>query len=129
MATIELTAQNFSEIIEKNYTVLIDFWASWCGPCKSFAPTFEAASDDNPDMVFAKVNTEEQRELASVFGIRSIPTLIVFRGQVGVFQQAGALPRQALDSLVEQVRELDVDEVRAKAKAAQDAEGDPAAEA
>jgi thioredoxin 1 len=129
MATIELTAQNFSEIIEKNDTVLIDFWASWCGPCKSFAPTFEAASDDNPDMVFAKVNTEEQRELASVFGIRSIPTLIVFRGQVGVFQQAGALPRQALDSLVEQVRELDVDEVRAKAKAAQDAEGDPAAEA
>ncbi len=129
MATIELTAQNFSEIIEKNDTVLIDFWASWCGPCKSFAPTFEAASDDNPDMVFAKVNTEEQRELASVFGIRSIPTLIVFRGQVGVFQQAGALPRQALDSLVEQVRELDVDEVRAKAKAAQDAEGDPEAQA
>jgi thioredoxin 1 len=115
MATIDLTAQNFSEIIEGNDTVVIDFWASWCGPCKAFAPTFEAASGDNPDVVFAKVNTEEQRELAGVFGIRSIPTLIVFRDQIGVFKQAGALPRAALDNVLEQVAGLDMDDVRKKA--------------
>jgi thioredoxin 1 len=91
------------------------FWASWCGPCKAFAPTFEAASGDNPDVVFAKVNTEEQRELAGVFGIRSIPTLIVFRDQIGVFKQAGALPRAALDNVLEQVAGLDMDDVRKKA--------------
>lgn len=115
MATIELTAQNFSEIIENNETVIIDFWASWCGPCVGFAPTFEAASEDNPDVVFAKVNTEEQRELAGVFGIRSIPTLIVFRDQIGVFKQAGALPRAALDNVLEQVAGLDMDDVRKQA--------------
>lgn len=122
MATIELTSQNFSEIIENNDTVIIDFWASWCGPCVGFAPTFEAASEDNPDVVFAKVNTEEQRELAGVFGIRSIPTLIVFREQIGVFKQAGALPRAALDSVLEQVAGLDMADVRAQA-AAQQAQG------
>ena len=121
MATIDLTAQNFSEIIEGNHTVVIDFWASWCGPCKAFAPTFEAAAGDNPDVVFAKVNTEEQRELAGVFGIRSIPTLIVFRDQIGVFKQAGALPRAALDNVLEQVAGLDMDDVRKQAAAQQDA--------
>ena len=115
MATIDLTAENFSEIIEGNDTVVIDFWASWCGPCKAFAPTFEAAAGDNPDVVFAKVNTEQQRELAGVFGIRSIPTLIVFRDQIGVFKQAGALPRAALDNVLEQVAGLDMDDVRKKA--------------
>ena len=119
MATIELTKENFSSIIEGNDTVVIDFWASWCGPCRAFAPTFEAASEDNPDVVFAKVNTEEQRELAGVFGIRSIPTLIIFREQIGVFNQAGALPRAALDNVLEQVQGLDMVEVRQQAEAQQ----------
>lgn len=119
MATIELTKENFSSIIEGNDTVVIDFWASWCGPCRAFAPTFEAASEDNPDVVFAKVNTEEQRELAGVFGIRSIPTLIIFREQIGVFNQAGALPRAALDNVLEQVQGLDMVEVRKQAEAQQ----------
>ena len=122
MATVELTKENFSSIIESNDTVVIDFWASWCGPCRAFAPTFEAASEDNPGMVFAKVNTEEQRELAGVFGIRSIPTLIIFREQIGVFKQAGALPRPALDNVLEQVSALDMEDVRKQAEA-QQAEG------
>ena len=123
MATIELTKENFSSIIEGNDTVVIDFWASWCGPCRAFAPTFEAASEDNPDVVFAKVNTEEQRELAGVFGIRSIPTLIIFREQIGVFNQAGALPRAALDNVLEQVQGLDMVEVRKQAEAQQQQQG------
>ena len=123
MATIELTKENFSSIIEGNDTVVIDFWASWCGPCRAFAPTFEAASEDNPGVVFAKVNTEEQRELAGVFGIRSIPTLIIFREQIGVFNQAGALPRAALDNVLEQVQGLDMVEVRKQAEAQQQQQG------
>ena len=120
MATIELTSQNFSEIIENNDTVIIDFWASWCGPCVGFAPTFEAASEDNPDVVFAKVNTEEERELAGYFSIRSIPTVMAIREQVGVFHQAGALPRAALDEIIEKVEELDMDEVRSQIAASQE---------
>jgi len=113
MATIELTNENFQETINNSAIVLIDFWASWCGPCKSFGPVFEAASEKNPDMVFAKVNTEEQMELAAHFQVRSIPMLAIFKEQILVFAQPGALPASAVDQLIEQVRELDMDKVRA----------------
>lgn len=112
MATIELTTDNFKETIDGNDIVIIDFWASWCAPCRSFAPTFEAASEKHPDIAFAKVNTEEQQELAAAFNIRSIPTLMVFREQVILYAEAGALPPAALEQMVEQVRALDMDEVR-----------------
>ncbi len=114
MATVELTQSNFNDVIANNDIVIIDFWASWCGPCKRFAPTFEEASEANEDIVFAKVNTEEQRELAGYFQIRSIPTLIVFREQIGIFQQAGALPPHAFTDLITQVRGVDMDDVRKK---------------
>lgn len=125
MATVEMTAQNFEEIVTSNDVVFIDFWASWCGPCRSFAPTFEKASEDHPDAVFAKVNTEEQQELAAHFNVRSIPMLVAFREQIGVFGQPGAMPPQAFNSLVEQVKGLDMEKVReqlAAAKAAESAE-------
>src|SRR5262245_4037144 len=107
MATIELTKENFAEVIGKNNTVIIDFWAPWCGPCRMFAPTFETVSEANPDIVFAKINTEEQQELGASFNIRSIPTLMVFREQVIVFSQAGALPKSGLEQVVQKTRELD----------------------
>jgi thioredoxin len=113
MATIELTRDNFQNTINENDIVLIDFWASWCGPCQSFAPVFEAASEKNPDMVFAKVNTEEQMELAASFQVRSIPMLAIFREQILIFAQPGALPASALDQLIEQAKGLDMDKVRA----------------
>lgn len=114
MATLELTAENFKQTIGDNATVIIDFWAAWCAPCRSFAPTFEAASEKHPDVVFAKVNTEEQQELAGAFNIRSIPTLMVFRDQIILYAEAGALPPAAFDQLVDQVKALDMDEVRAE---------------
>lgn len=114
MATIELTKDNFEQTIEGNDFVIVDFWASWCGPCKRFAPTFEAVSDDHPNIVFAKVNTEEQQELAAWFQIRSIPTLMIFRDQIAIFSQPGALPESAFRSLVEQASQVDMDDVRAK---------------
>ncbi len=114
MATIELTKDNFEEVVNGNGIVFIDFWASWCGPCKAFGPVFEAASEQHPDAVFAKVNTEEQQELAQSFGIRSIPTLMVFREQIGVFAQPGALPAPVLDDVITQVKALDMDDVRKK---------------
>jgi len=113
MATITLTADNFKETISGNDIVIVDFWASWCAPCRSFAPTFEAASEKHPDIAFAKVNTEEEREMSAGFNIRSIPTLMVFREQVILYAEAGALPAAALDQLIEQVKSLDMEKVRA----------------
>lgn len=112
MATTEITKDNLENLIENSNILLIDFWAEWCGPCKMFGPTFEAASENNDDVVFAKCDTEAQQEVAGQFGIRSIPTLAVFKEGVMIFQQPGALPPAALDELVEKVKELDMDEVR-----------------
>jgi len=117
------TAENLEELITGNDILLIDFWAPWCGPCQSFAPLYEQAAEANPDVAFAKVNTEEEQALAGHFQIRSIPTLMVFREQILLFNQAGALPRQALDELIGKVKALDMDEVRQEiAKAEAEAE-------
>jgi thioredoxin 1 len=112
MATVDLTLESFEDVIKENDIVLVDFWASWCGPCRQFAPVYDAMSGEHPDMVFAKVNTEEQRELAQHFRIRSIPTLVIFREQIIVFSQPGALPPAALADLLGKVRELDMNLVR-----------------
>lgn len=123
MATVELTAQNFeSAILEptaESGIVLVDFWAGWCGPCMAFAPVYDAASEENTDIVFGKVDTEANPELSGGMNIRSIPTLMIFRDGIGVFSQAGALPRHALDDLLTQVRALDMDDVRAQIAAEQ----------
>ena len=112
MATVELTKENFEQVITGNDMVLVDFWAPWCGPCRSFAPVFEQASEKYPDVVFAKVNTEEEQEIAAHFQIRSIPTLMIFREKIIIFSQPGALPASALDQLVEQASKLDMEQVR-----------------
>jgi thioredoxin 1 len=112
MATVELTLESFEGSINGNDIVLVDFWAPWCGPCRQFAPVYESMSERYPEVVFAKVNTEEQRELAHHFQIRSIPTLMVFREQIIVFAQPGALPPAALADIVEKVRALDMEQVR-----------------
>lgn len=112
MATVALTKDTFDQTIKDNDTVLIDFWAEWCGPCRSFAPTYESVSEKHEDIVFAKVDTEDQHELAQAFGIRSIPTLMVFRDQIVLYAQPGALPGNLLEDLIGQVKAVDMDEVR-----------------
>jgi thioredoxin 1 len=111
MATIELTKDNFEQTVLENDTVFVDFWAEWCGPCRSFAPTYEAASEQHQDVVFAKVNTELEQELAGYFQIRSIPTLMVFRENVILFSQPGALPEPMLNDLITQVKNVDMEDV------------------
>ncbi|HKB72874.1 MAG TPA: thioredoxin [Burkholderiales bacterium] len=108
MATIALTKDNFEQVVNGNDMVLVDFWAPWCGPCKGFAPVFEASSEKHTDVVFGKVNTDDEQDLAASFNIRSIPTLMFFREKVILFSQAGALPGSALEQVITQGRELDM---------------------
>ena len=111
MATVELTKDNFEQVVTGNDIVVVDFWAPWCGPCKGFAPVFEAASEKHSDVVFAKVNTDDQQELAGHFSIRSIPTISLFRESVMLFSQAGALPAAGLESILEQAKAIDMKKV------------------
>ena len=120
MPTVELTKENFDSVVNDNPMVIVDFWAPWCGPCRGFAPVYEKASEAHADVIFAKVNTDQEQELAGSFNIRSIPTLMVFREKVILFQQAGALPASALEQVLSQAKALDMAEVR-KELAARDA--------
>ncbi len=131
-STVEITGGTFKEVVERDGIVLIDWWAPWCGPCRAFGPTYEKVAQKNPDITFGKVNTEAQQELAGAFDIRSIPTLMILRDKVLLFSQPGALPEAALEDLIRQVRDLDMDTVRAD-RAAQEksrneggAQGSPA---
>ena len=117
MASLEITEPMFAETIENNPLVLLDFWAEWCGPCKAYGPVYERVSEEFPDVVFGKIDTEEQQALAGMFGIRAIPTTIAFKEGIGVFMQPGALPEAALRDLVVKLQELDMDEVRAEMEA------------
>jgi len=112
MATLDLTEPEFAEVIENNNIVILDFWAEWCGPCKAYGPVYERVSNEFNDVVFAKINTEEEPQLGRMFNIRSIPTTIAFKEQIGVFMQPGALPEDALRDLVVMLKDLDMDEVR-----------------
>ena len=112
MPVMELTKENFEQVITSNPTVIVDYWAPWCGPCRGFAPVFERVAEANPDVVFAKVNTDDEQEIAQHFQIRSIPTLMVFREQIIVFSQPGALPQNALEQVVAKAKTLDMEEVR-----------------
>ena len=124
MATIEITDDNFVSHIETSDILIMDFWAEWCGPCRSFGPIFEEASERHEGVVFGKCDTEAQQQVAGVFNVRSIPMIVVFREGIGIFQQAGALPAAALDELLEKVAALDMDDVREKVAAQQAAEPD-----
>jgi thioredoxin 1 len=108
MATVELTKENFEEVVTGNDVVIVDFWAPWCAPCRAFAPTFEQASEQHADVVFAKVNTEEEQEVAGAFNIRSIPTLMVFREKVILYAEAGSLPASALAQVISQAKDIDM---------------------
>ena len=126
MATQEITSENFQATVEKDGIVVLDWWAEWCGPCKMFGPIFEKASEKHPDIVFGKVDTEAQQELAGAFQIMSIPTLMVFRDKVLLFSQPGSLPADALDQIIEKVKALDMNEIRSQIAAqAQKSDGSP----
>jgi thioredoxin 1 len=124
MSTVEVTEQNFNQITSQG-TVLLDWWAEWCGPCRNFAPVFEKASARHPDIVFGKIDTEAQSNLAASFGIQSIPTLMVIRDGVMLFAQPGALPDAMLEELIGKVREVDMDDVRRRIAEAEAEEGAP----
>ena len=125
--TIELTETNFNEVIDSNELVIVDFWAEWCGPCKNFSPVFSAAAEKNEDIIFAKVDTESAQGLAAQFQIRSIPTLMVFKEQIVVFSQAGAMPAGNFDQLIDQAIKLDMDTMRAEVAKQQETEQEQAA--
>ena len=124
MATVELTKDNFEQTVNENPLVIVDFWAPWCGPCRGFAPVYEKASETHKDVVFAKVNTDEQQELAGAFQIRSIPTLMVFREKVILFQQAGALPGQAVEQVITQAKTIDMAKVHAEVSGQKQEQGE-----